>query len=80
MNKKFGTKTGVKFMTYSINKSTKEFASKWFPLIEFDGQMVMIQGDDNQTLRYDTEKEAEKAARDFLKKMKEKYPEDFKLN
>lgn len=77
MNKKFGTKTRAKFMTYSINKSAKEFESKWFPLIEFDGRMVMIQGDDDQTLRFGTEKEANKAAKEFLKKMKEKYPEDF---
>lgn len=77
MNKKYGTKTSAKFITYNVNKETKEFASKWFPLVEFGGQMVMIQGEDNQTMRFDTEKEAKKAAKEFVKKMKEKYPEDF---
>lgn len=77
MNKKYGKKTGAKFLTYIVNRKAKEFTSKWFPLIEFGGEMVMIQGDDNETLRFDTEKEAKKEAKEFLKKMKEKYPEDF---
>jgi hypothetical protein len=77
MNKKFGAKVGAKFITYAVNTETKEFESKWFPMIEFGGQMALINDGNGHTLRFDTRKEALKEARAFLKRVKEKYPEDF---
>lgn len=73
-NNKFGKKISAEFITYCIDRDAKAFESKWFPKVEYGGQMVLIRdSSENKEVRCDSRKEAHKKAREFLKKMHEKH-------
>lgn len=81
MEKKFGKNVSAVFLTYCVNRERKEFQSKWYPTIEFGGEMMLIRDPNansiNGCIECDTKEEAILKANEFLTKMMEKYPEDF---
>jgi hypothetical protein len=79
-SKQYGKHFDAIAMTTCVNRATKEFKTKWYPRVEFDGRMCIVSDKSRESglIECDSKEEALYEAREFLDKMMEKYPEDFK--
>lgn len=77
--KNYGARFDAITMTTCVNKAKKEFKTKWYPRVEFGGKMCIVSDERNESglVECNSKEEALAAAKEFVDKMRAKYPEDF---